>query len=223
LEQHWLLAVHDVPAAWQPGQSASLGKVQTGPQQPSLRLHAGQVNTHPLAGLQLSVVQVIPSLQVIATFEQTPPEQLSVVHALLSLQLIGVNTQPVAGAHVSVVQRLLSLHVMGVKTQPVAGLQVSAVQRLLSLHVMDVKTQPVAGLHVSVVHAFESLHVIAVCAQVPDTHVSFVHALPSSHWGSVVQPVGGAARLSELMASIRPQPKLLSKPAAPRSTAPLLM
>ena len=63
LEQHWLLAVHDVPTAWQLVQLGSLGKVQPGPQQPSLRPHAGQVNTQPLAGLQLSAVHEIPSSQ----------------------------------------------------------------------------------------------------------------------------------------------------------------
>jgi hypothetical protein len=39
--------------------------------------------------------------------------QLSVVHALLSLQTtIGVNTQPVAAEQLSVVHRLLSLQVI---------------------------------------------------------------------------------------------------------------
>ena len=52
--------------------------------------HAGQVATQPVAESQLSAVQVLPSLQVIAVFEQTPPEQLSVVQALASSQLIGV-------------------------------------------------------------------------------------------------------------------------------------
>src|SRR3989454_862869 len=83
--------------------------------------------------------------------------QVSVVHALLSLQVMGVNSHEVAGSEVSVVPVLLSLQVMGVKTQPVAGLQVSVVQALLSLQVMGVLEQtPVAWLHTSVVHALLS-------------------------------------------------------------------
>ena len=85
-------------------QFGSFPDVQVGPQQPSLGPHAGQVFTHPVAGLQLSVVQLTPSLQVIAVCEQTPPEQLSVVQALLSLQLIGVCEQvPEGRLHTSVV------------------------------------------------------------------------------------------------------------------------
>ena len=64
LEQHWLLDVQDVPTARQ--QSRSLPEVHVGPQQLSARPHAGQVNTQPVAGSQLSVVQVMPSLHVIA-------------------------------------------------------------------------------------------------------------------------------------------------------------
>jgi len=51
---------------------------------------------------------------------------------------MGVNTHPVAGLHVSVVHALLSLQVIGVNTHPVAGLQVSVVHALLSLQVMGV-------------------------------------------------------------------------------------
>src|SRR5437867_235821 len=92
------------------------------------------VNTHPVAGSQVSVVQV-----------------------LLSLQVMGVNTHPVAGLQVSVVHALLSLQVMGVKTHPVAGLQVSVVHALLSLQVIGVLEQtPVAWSHTSVVHALLS-------------------------------------------------------------------
>src|SRR6266571_2947287 len=102
------------------------------------------VNTHPVAGSQVSVVQ-----------------------ALLSLQVMGVNTHPVAGSQVSVVQALLSLQVMGVNTHPVAGTQVSVVHALLSLQVMGVNTHPVAGLQVSLVQALLSLQVIGVLEQTP--------------------------------------------------------
>ena len=85
--------------------------MHVGPQQPSFRPHAGQVYTQPVAGLQVSVVQLFPSLQVIA-----------------------VNTQPVAGLQLSVVQALLSLQVIAVCEQVPAGrLQTSVVQALLSL------------------------------------------------------------------------------------------
>ena len=84
LEQHWLFVVHVAFLGRQ--QFGSLGYVQPGPQQASLRPHAGQVNTHPVAGLQVSAVQLTPSLQVMA-----------------------VKTQPVAGLQLSVVQALLSL------------------------------------------------------------------------------------------------------------------
>ena len=118
LEQHWLFVVHVAFLGRQ--QFGSLGYVQPGPQQASSRPHAGQVNTHPVAELQVSVVQLTPSLQVIAVCEQTPPEQLSVVHASESLQLIGVCTQ-VPDTHVSTVHAFASSHWAGV-VQVGAGL-----------------------------------------------------------------------------------------------------
>src|SRR2546426_4054148 len=144
------------------------------------------VNTHPVAGLQVSVVHAVLSLQVMGV--KTHPVaglQVSVVHALLSLQVMGVKTHPVAGLQVSVVHALLSLQVMGVKTQPMAGSQVSVVHALLSVQVMGVKTHPVAGLQVSVVHALLSLQVIGVLEQTPVAwlHTSVVHALLSSQTG----------------------------------------
>jgi hypothetical protein len=74
------------------------------------------------------------------------------VQALLSLQLIVVNTQPVAVLQVSVVHALLSLQTIGVNTQvPVAALHVSVVQALLSLQTTPMQRftathVPVAGL-----------------------------------------------------------------------------
>jgi hypothetical protein len=73
------------------------------------------VCAHPVAGLHVSVVQI-----------------------LLSSQLTGVNTQPVVGLQMSAVQALLSLQAIGVNTHPVPGLQVSVVQRLLSLQIIGV-------------------------------------------------------------------------------------
>lgn len=173
LEQHWLSRVHAAFFGWQVEEQIPFTHV----------CPTGQVigvNTQPVAGAHVSVVQVLLSLQVMAVCEQKPPEQLSVVHALESLQLIGVNTQPVAGAHASVVQALLSLQVMAVKTQPDDGLQLFVVQALLSLQVM------------------------LVCVQVPALHTSVVHALLSSQSALKIQFVIGLARFSELITSIRP-------------------
>src|SRR5947207_1280362 len=108
------------------------------PQNPGVRQIALHwllgVKTQPVAGLQVSSVQT-----------------------LLSLQTMGVKTHPVAGLQVSAVQALLSLQTMGVKTHPEAGLQVSEVQALLSSHTMGVCSHSaVAALQRSVVHALLS-------------------------------------------------------------------
>jgi hypothetical protein len=68
----------------------------------------------PLAGLQVSSVQTLPSPQLFAFPVQDPPEHLSfVVQAFPSLQLevLFVNLHPVFGLQESVVQGLPSLHV----------------------------------------------------------------------------------------------------------------
>ncbi len=80
---------------------------------------AAAVNVQPFAGLQVSTVQTLPSLQPrLPVPEHVPPAQVSpVVHALPSLQLavLFVATQaPVEGEQLSVVQTLLSLQVFGV-------------------------------------------------------------------------------------------------------------
>ena len=72
------------------------------------------VKTHPVAGMQVSVVHTFPSLQtrVPAPGLQLPPPQVSpVVQAFPSLHetVLFVKTQPVAGTQVSVVHTLLSL------------------------------------------------------------------------------------------------------------------
>jgi hypothetical protein len=52
---------------------------------------------------------------------------------------MGVNTQPLAGAHESVVQALLSLQVIATLVQaPLVVLQPSVVQALLSLQLLGV-------------------------------------------------------------------------------------
>ncbi len=57
---------------------------------------------------------------------------VSLVHALLSLQLITVFAQPVVGLQVSLVQALRSSQLLRTLEHPVAGLQESTVQALLS-------------------------------------------------------------------------------------------
>ena len=65
--------------------------------------------------------------------------QVSVVHALLSLQKLlpttVVNTQPVDGLQVSIVHGFPSSHVIDSFEQPVKGSQLSKVHALLSSHV----------------------------------------------------------------------------------------
>src|SRR6266516_1771115 len=109
--------VHSVPGST-PGSGHACVPQNPGVRQISLVTHAlFGVNTHPIAGSQVSAVQ-----------------------ALLSLHGgFGVKTHPIAGSHVSVVHALLSLHGgLGVKTHPIYGLHASVVHALLSLHVSGV-------------------------------------------------------------------------------------
>jgi hypothetical protein len=135
---------------------------------------------HPVAGLQLSVVQAFPSLQVSAVpAAQVPDWQVSApLQALPSGQGVpfetGVVVHPVEGLQPSVVHTLPSLHVGGVPAVQVPDWQVSAPsQASPSEHDVPfataVLTQPVAGLQESVVHGFPSLQLGAVPAvQLPD-------------------------------------------------------
>jgi hypothetical protein len=91
---------------------------------------------------------------------------------------------------VSVVQALLSLQFIGVKTQPVAGLQVSVVQALLSLQVIVTWVHALFE-HPSVVQALLSLHdagIVAVFEHVwvVKLHTSVVQILLSLQLASEV-------------------------------------
>ena len=77
---------------------------------PSLQAAALFVNTHPVPGLQLSVVQTLPSVQE---------------------AVVSVKTHPVAGAQVSAVHRLLSL-----QTRLPVGVQFPATQRSPVVHTL---------------------------------------------------------------------------------------
>ena len=83
----------------------------------------GKLDPQPVAGLQVSLVQT-----------------------LLSLQTIGVKTQPVAGLQVSVVHRLASLQVTDAWRHPSAASQVSVVQALPSSQLTVASTQPAANV-----------------------------------------------------------------------------
>jgi len=109
--------------------------------------------TQPLAGLQESVVQTLPSLQLgAAPPTQVPPEQVSaVVQELPSSQLavLFVFTQPVRLLQESVVQTLPSLQLgAGPPTQMPAEQVSAVVQALPSLHEPEVRaTQLPEPLH----------------------------------------------------------------------------
>ena len=130
---------------------------------------------------------------------QTPAPQTSpVVQALPSLhaRLLTANTQPVPGLQLSVVHKLLSLQVIPVPAHALAAQMSPLVQALPSsqIAVLAVFRQPVAELHESVVHGFASLQFsVPVELHRPPEHVSpVVHALPSLHgraFAVYLQPV----------------------------------
>jgi hypothetical protein len=130
------------------------------------------VKMQPLAGLQVSVVQPLPSLHAVGPPPtQAPPEQVSlVVQALPSLQgpLLFTCTQPVAEAHESSVHALPSLQSGGAPPTQTPPAQVSFV-----------------------VQALPSLQrsVLLVNTQTPLGQVSVVQPLVSSHWLSWVHSV----------------------------------
>ena len=149
------------------------------------------VNTQPLPGLQLSDVQMLLSLQVVATPAHSVAAHLSpLVHALPSSQLVvlAVCVQPVRTLQASVVQVLLSLHaVSGSSAVPE---QVPAVHLSPVVHALPsvqgsefgVLAHPVVGLQESSVQALLSLQLTATPAQAPPLQMSpEVHALPSEH------------------------------------------
>src|SRR5205814_2009741 len=147
------------------------------------------VLTQPLAGLQESSVQTLPSLQLGgAPPTQVPPLHVSaVVQALPSLQgaVLLAFTQPLAGLQESSVQTLPSLQLGGAPPTQVPPLPVSAgVPAVPSLQgaVLSVLTQPLAGLQESSVQTLPSLQLGgAPPTQLPPLHVSaVVQALPSS-------------------------------------------
>ncbi len=103
---------------------------------PSLQPSALLGNTHPDAGLQVSSVQMLPSVQVSsAPGTHTVLAQVSpMVHTLPSLQptVLAGKEQPVAAMQLSLVQMLPSLQTIGVPEQTPAAHLSGFVQALPS-------------------------------------------------------------------------------------------
>jgi hypothetical protein len=161
------------------------------------------VFTQPVAGLQVSVVQALLSLQLRLTPGRHVPlrQESPTVQAFPSLQeaVLLVYAQPVAGAQVSVVQTFPSSQFSAAPPTHVPPLHASlVVQALPSLQgaVLLVCVQPVAGLHESSVHRLPSSQLgPAPPTQAPPEQASpVVQALPSSQAAVLfawVQPVAG--------------------------------
>ncbi len=168
---------------------------------PSLQVAVLLVYVQPEAGAQASFVQPLPSLQTTAAPGwHAPPAQTSLlVHALPSLQatVLGVNTQPLSGAHASEVHTLSSSHTSAAPGTHVPVTQASpTVQVLPSVHapLLLTWTQPLLGTHASSVQGLLSLQSTAdPPIQLPFAHVSpVVHAEPSLQGSAlfvVVQPL----------------------------------
>jgi hypothetical protein len=145
--------------------------------------------SQPVAGLQESSVQMLPSLQSGGgPPTHSPSEQASfVVQAFPSLHwaLLFVNKQPCAGSQLSSVQTLASLQTSGGPPRQDPPEHVSpVVHGFPSSHwlALLVCVQPVAGLHASVVQTLPSSQLTVVPPQTPPKHTSpVVHTFPSSH------------------------------------------
>ena len=154
------------------------------------------VNTHPVCGLHVSVVQTFVSSQTIGDpgWQLPPPQVSPVVHALPSSQglVLLANTHPVAGLHESFVHGLLSLQTVADPAWHVPPPHVSpVVQGLPSSQalVLFAWKQPVTALQRSFVQGFESLHWVAVVSvkthPVAGLQLSAVHTLLSLHTTAV--------------------------------------
>lgn len=98
------------------------------------------MNTQPLAGSQLSVVQGFLSTQLMAVPTHCPFAQTSpVVQRLPSLQgsVFGVKTQPSAGAQLSVVHGFLSSHTIDAPAHFPPVHTSAVVQALPSSHLLE--------------------------------------------------------------------------------------
>ena len=105
---------------------------------------------HPVAGLHVPFWQIFGGVgpgHVMAVYTHELFAHVSVVHALLSLQITAISSRP-----------------FGSRPQPVVGEQTGFKQMSDDVHdeLMFVNTQPVCALQLSSVHALESSHGIVV-------------------------------------------------------------
>ncbi len=186
-----LSVVHPFPSS----QLGGAPTTQTPPLQTSCWVHASEssqgavlfVCTHPVAGLQLSSVQGLPSLQLSAgPLLHLEPRQLScVVHASPSSQgsRLWMLVHPNDGLHPSLVHRFPSSHSRAGPPVHPPPEQLSCVVHALPSSqgaVFWVWVHPVAESHPSSVHALPSLQLFAGPSHVPLAQASgAVHASPS--------------------------------------------
>jgi hypothetical protein len=158
----------------------------------------------PLAGLHVSAVHTLPSLQLGAA----PPTQVPAAHVSLRVQAlpslhgpgVGANTQPVAGAQESAVHGLPSA-----QTRLLCGVHTPAWQVSPVVHAFPsvhgpgagTLTQPLAALHESAVHTLPSSQLGGgPPTHTPAAQASFVvHALPSLQVPEIagkMQPTAGS-------------------------------
>ncbi len=147
----------------------------------------------PVAIVQLSMVQLFPSSQLLGTLTQLPPLHASTVHLLASSQGAPSSAMavhwPLRAMQLSLVQGFLSSHVMTLAGVQAAALQVSPlVHADPSSHGVPSTAvawahRPVAATQLSIVQRFASSQPVALPAHKPLAHTSLtVHALPSSQF-----------------------------------------
>ena len=141
---------------------------------------------------QLSSVQMLLSSQFLAVPWQTPVAQLSpVVQGSPSLQaaVVVLCTQPLVGSQASIVHGLLSSQLLGLAPAHAPSLHwPGMVQMSVAPHgpVAGVDVQPLLGSHASSVQSLPSSQFLSLPLQVPAAQVSaVVHLLPSSHGPAV--------------------------------------
>ena len=168
---HTLLSSHTLPTPWQivlVHKSLIVQALPSSQLAPTFKC----VCVHPLALLHASVVQELPSSQLIALPPpQVPPLQVSpLVHLSPSSQvppsLPLVNKQPLLGSHESTVQASPSLQVFAVPLQVLPTQPSSVVQPLPSSQAVPavtvVWTQPVGAVQESAVQGLPSLQLVAL-------------------------------------------------------------
>ena len=136
---HWSLAPQ---TTWAPGWQAPPPHVSPTVQAfPSVQALVLLVKTHPAAGVHVSVVHGLWSLQSsvpVPGWHVPPPQMSPTVHVLPSEHafVLFVKTQPLAGLQVSVVQTLLSLQVLAVPRHTPQEHVSLIVQALLSVQAL---------------------------------------------------------------------------------------